>query len=183
MIKSKLIALAALIGGIFTAHAQLSTNTINITGATWDDASTLNGYFTVIYNNGTPQSVLTLDIVTGDGLFPGYHYLYNVENTDDTIAAPYFDALQGIDWPANEVVSHTFDVTRGLNIDWTGNNPGALYLGAPQGLHSSEIYYVDGFQIRDLTTEGGSVSTPEPTSTALAAIGGLSMLILRRRNK
>lgn len=188
-----------------------TTNTLSFSGASWNDGGTLDGYFTIQYSGGTPVAVLSLDVTTGNGTsdgFIGYDYIYNVSGQADTVSYSGINATQS-EYPANELVAESLsggfvnnqsydapanepvalgssdsgssDSDYMLFLDWQGSNPTSLYVGTVGGEYSSEDY--DGSPgIRSLNSEGGSVGTvPEPSTLALAGLGGASLLLFRRR--
>jgi len=192
IMKMKLIAVATLAISVASVQAQYTTNTFSFTGASWNDDASLSGYFTIGYDlSGTPISLVSLDVTTGDGIFPGFNYIYNVLGQEDTVSFDVgypFDATQSTGWPANELTVFSLDESRFLNLDWQGTDPTSLYVGDPEGLHSSEGVYSPDFMIRGLTTAGGSGGTggtveptPEPGTLVLAGLAGASLIAFRRR--
>jgi hypothetical protein len=206
--KTKTLFLVAMLTAIAVVSVearppQYTTNTLSFSGASWSDGGSLDGYFTIEYDNGTPYAVLSLDVTTGNGTsdgFIGYDYIYNVSGQANTIYAPGFSALQNEGAPANELeVGSSFvasnqsydapanepvalgspDSNYILFLDWQGSNPTSLYVGDVGFQYSSEDY--DGSPgIRSLNDEGGSV--PEPTSMALAGLGFIILHVVKRRN-
>ena len=186
--KTKNLFLLAILTviAIASAEAQLTTSTLSFSGATWSDGGSLDGYFTIEYNNGTPFAVLSLNVITGNGTsdgFIGFDYIYNVSGQANTISTPTFDALQSDGAPANELVAVRLgedDPYYGLFLDWQGSSPTSLYVGTVGGQYSSENY--EGApEIRSLNNLGGSVGAPEPSTLALAGLSGLGLLLYRRR--
>jgi PEP-CTERM motif len=187
--KTKTAFLLGILTAIAVASVEakplLTTNTLSFSGASWNDGGSLDGYFTIEYNGGTPYAVLSLDVTTGNGTsdgFIGFQYIFNVEGQADTVDTPSFDAWQNLSDPANELyVNPLGSPSDWLFLDWQGSSPTSLYVGDVDGQYSSE-QYVNGPGIRSLNDEGGSVGTvPEPSTLALAGLGGLSLLLFRRR--
>jgi hypothetical protein len=170
---------------IVSAEAQFTTNTLTFSGASWNDGGSLDGYFTIQYDNGTPIAVLSLDVATGNGTsdgFLGYTYIYNVSDQADTVIGAFINATQP-DFTANELIAVNSSETDSHHVylDWQGSSPTSLYLGNVGDEYSSENY-VGSSGYRTLNDEGGSVGTvPEPTTLALAGLSGLGMLLFHRR--
>jgi hypothetical protein len=189
--KTKTALLLGILSAIAVASAEASpqytTNTLSFSGASWNDGGSLDGYFTIQYYGGTPSAVLSLDVTTGNGTsdgFIGFDYIYNVSGQANTISTPTFDALQSDGAPANELVAVRLgedDPYYGMFLDWQGSSPTSLYVGVVGGQYSSENY--EGAPgIRSLNNEGGSLGpVPEPSTLALAGLGGLGLLLFRRR--
>jgi hypothetical protein len=171
---------------IASAEAQLTTSTLSFSGATWSDGGSLDGYFTIEYNNGTPFAVLSLNVITGNGTsdgFIGFNYIYNVAGQNDTVDPDniYINVTQFDGYPANELFASDSADNYELYLDWQGDSPTSLFVGDVGAQYSSEAY--DGSPgIRSLNDEGGSAgSVPEPSTPALAGLGGLGLLLFRRR--
>ena len=187
--KLKTSLLLAILTAISVVSAEakplLTTNTLSFSGASWSDGGSLDGYFTIQYNGGTPDAVLSLDVITGNGTsdgFIGFHYIFNVDGQADTVSTPDFDAWQNLGAPANELDMNPLGSPDDwLFLDWQGSSPTSLYVGNVEGQYSSE-QYVGGPGIRSLNSEGGSPGpVPEPSTLALSAVGGLGLLLFRRR--
>ena len=191
--KTKTGFLLAILTAIFVSSAEAiplyTTNTLNFSGASWSDGGSLDGYFTIQYQNGTPIAVLSLDVTTGNGSsdgFIGYDYIYNVSGQANTLnGTPDFDAEQNNGAPANELVavrsSDSDSFNYGLYLDWQGSTPTSLYVGNVGGQYSSEAY-TGSPGIRSLNNEGGSVGpVPEPSTLALAGLSSLGLFLFRRR--
>ncbi len=170
------------------AHAQsFTTNTLSFSGASWNDGGSLNGNFTVEYENGTPTELLSLDVTTGNGTsdgFTGYDFLYNVAGQADTVFLAGINATEGGEFAANEVVADSDSGGyRNIFLDWQGTTPTSLYLGDVGGEFSSEYDSAVGIT-RGLNTDGGSVGTvPEPSSFALAGLGGIVTWVASKRKR
>jgi hypothetical protein len=185
--KTKTSILLAILTAIAvaSAEAQYTTNILTFSGASWSDGGSLDGYFTIQYDAGTPTAVLSLDVATGNGTsdgFTGFHYIFNVDGQANTIIDAYINATQP-NFTANELFTESSSETGSHHVylDWQGSSPTSLYLGNVGGEYSSENY-VGSSGHRTLNDEGGSVGTvPEPTTLALAGLGGLSLLLFRRR--
>ncbi len=105
------------------------------------------------------------------------------------IYPPSFDAIENDGSVANELVavnlSQPTDYNYALYLDWQGAAPTSLYVGAVPGQYSSE-YYDGAPEIRSLNSEGGSAGitfTPEPSTLALAGLGGLLTFVAARRRQ
>jgi len=177
------IALAILAAGIASSALAVPPElTVTFSGYQWNDGGTLNGTFTVILDgSGNPTSLVSCDVTTGTGtMYSGYEYIYNdpaagANTIDTTVNPPSFDAIQNDGAAANELVMFSPGCTRAINLDWQGSvNTTALYAGSTLGLHSSELVYAIGGQ-RDL------IAVPEPNTLALAGLGGLGLLLRRRK--
>ncbi len=90
--KTKILFLLGILTAIGVASVEAmplyTTNTLTFTGASWNDGGSLDGYFTIQYQGGTPTAVLSLDVTTGNGTsdgFIGYDYIYNVSGQADTV--------------------------------------------------------------------------------------------------
>jgi len=101
--------LLGILTAIFIASAEakplLTTNTLSFSGASWSDGGTLDGYFTIEYNGGTPDAVLSLDVITGNGTsdgFIGFNYIFNVDGQADTVATPASAPWQTLGAPQND---------------------------------------------------------------------------------
>ena len=168
---------------LVSASAQYSTNTLSFSGAAWSDGGSLDGYFTVEYDLvGTPDSILSVDVTTGDTEgFAGYHYVYNVDGLENTVEFASINATQLEGFSANELGTFSLDFSRRLCLDWQGSSPTALYLGDGLGEYSSE--QIEFVGIRSLNSEsGGSVGViPEPTTWAVAGMGFIVLLGVNRR--
>ena len=183
---------------VVSAEPQYTTNTLSFSGASWSDGGSLDGYFTIQYDNGTPTALLSLDVITGNGIsdgFIGYDYIYNVSGQANTVVlggwvslsggddspGSGFSALQSLGAPANELnVDSLNSPDYALFLDWQGSSPTSLWVGDIGGQYSSEDY--TGESIRSLNNEGGSPGpAPEPSTLALAGLGGLGLLLFCRR--
>src|ERR1035438_10232203 len=180
--KTKTTFLLGILTAIFvaSAEAQYTTNTLSFAGASWNDGGSLDGYFTIEYNGGTPDAVLSLDVTTGNGTsdgFIGFHYIFNVDGQADTVGTHGINAFQNLGYPANEL--HMFSLgspSYRLYLDWQGSSPTSLYVGDVGSLYSSENYS-DSPGIRSLNSEGGAPGpVPEPSTLALSAVAGLGLL-------
>jgi streptogramin lyase len=191
--KTKTVFLLGILTAIAIVSAEAmplyTTNTLSFSGASWSDGGSLDGYFTIKYVSGSPIAVLSLDVTTGNGTsdgFVGFNYIYNVSGQANTLnGTPTFDAIENDGAAANELVavrSSDSDLYNyGLYLDWQGSNPTSLYLGNVGSQYSSEAY-TDSPGIRSLNNEGGSLGpVPEPSTLALAGLGGLGLLLFRRR--
>jgi opacity protein-like surface antigen len=184
--KTKTAFLLGILTAIAVASVEakplLTTNTLSFSGASWNDGGSLDGYFTIEYNGGTPDAVLSLDVTTGNGTsdgFIGCDYIYNVSGQADTVSMAYIQNTQSGGSPANELMAWTGSYN--LYLDWQGSSPTSLYAGDIGDQHSSE-WYSGAPETRSITDEGGLVGeAPEPTTLALAGLGGASLLLFRRR--
>jgi hypothetical protein len=185
--KTKTTFLLGILTAIFvaSAEAQYTTNTLSFAGASWNDGGSLDGYFTIEYNGGTPDAVLSLDVTTGNGTsdgFIGFHYIFNVDGQADTVGTPSFNAFQNLGSPANQLRLSDLTDYYGLFLDWQGSSPTSLYVGDVGGGQYSSEDYTGSPGIRSLNSEGGSPgSVPEPSTLALAGLSGLGLLLFRRR--
>lgn len=183
--KIKYIVLLAVITvlSVASTQAQITTNTLSFSGASWNDGGSLDGYFTIVYNMTVPQQVLALDVTTGNGTsdgFLGHQYTLNISGQADTVSSATIDATQNGGYAANEVYASSG--TYSLFLDWQGSDPTSLYLGNAGGEYSSENYSGSP-GIRALNTQGGSVGVPEPPTSAFAGIGFLMFgFMMRLRN-
>jgi hypothetical protein len=169
------------------------TLTLSFSGAAWDDGGSLDGFFTVTYDdNGMPTSLVSANVVTGGGsLLPGFTYVYNDPPFATNVVIPpdsslFFDATQYGGAPANELVLNTSNSI--LFLDWQGTNPTSLWVGNVDGQYSSESQVTDGFiriGTRSINSSGGSVGTatdaPEPTTFALTGLVLVGVGFFRRR--
>jgi hypothetical protein len=176
--KSKLLAIAVLAISVASLNAQYTTNTLSFSGASWSDGGSLDGYFTIQYQAGTPEAVLSLDVSTGNGTsdgFIGFDYIYNVSGQADTVIGASFSNSSGT--PAYELVTTSLDSPYNrLYLDWQGSTPTSLYVGDIGGQYSSENY-TGAPGIRSLNNEGGSLgSAPEPSTLALLGFGSIALL-------
>jgi hypothetical protein len=179
--KTNLIKLTcglALLGAAFTVKAQLATNTLTFSGATWTDGGSLDGSFTIRYDNGVPSSVLSLDVTTGNGTsggILGYTYLYNVPGQNNTVDFANIDS-------SYELMAENTALYQVLYLDWVDSPTPSLVV--------SDIYNADTYcsemtsaGIRYVSSVGSPEPTPEPSTLALSAVGGLGALLFRRRRK
>jgi hypothetical protein len=186
--KTKTAFLLGILTAIFvaSAEAQYTTNTLSFSGASWNDGGSLDGYFTIEYNGGTPDAVLSLDVTTGNGTsdgFIGCDYIYNVSGQADTVSMAYIQRTQSGGSLANELMAWTGSTSSySLYLDWQGDTPTSLYVGTIAGGQYSSEDYTSSPGIRSLNNEGGSAGpVPEPSTLALAGLSGLSLLLFRRR--
>ena len=131
----------------------------------------------------------TLCAVLGLGLLvltaKGQSYLVNVDgnNYNVSLVTGTFNDLQieleGTPWWGNEILAWDMSVTLQnefllslfeSNCAW-GVNGGTVYVGDGSGPTDA----INGFVV------GEVVPVPEPSTLALAGLGGLSLLFLRRR--
>ena len=195
--KRLFVLLAITLTISFGAQAQF-TNTLTITGASWNDGGSLNGYLTIGFDgSGTPISLISADITTGNSS-PGYYsggqtfygcdYLYNVSGQADTIGFWTVDIVEGVGGaPANEInlslMSFPFNY---VNLDWQGSASMTLFSGVTDGSYneySAENYITvpDG-HYRYLSPDGGSVGVvPEPGTCILLGFGVTCLPLFRRR--
>jgi hypothetical protein len=186
--KTKTTFLLGILTAIFvaSAEAQYTTNTLSFAGASWNDGGSLDGYFTIEDNGGTPDAVLSLDVTTGNGTsdsFIGFNYIFNVDGQADTVGTHGIDRFQNLGNTANELYMFSLgSPTYWLFLDWQGSSPTSLYVGTIAGGEYSSENYAGSPGIRGLNNEGGSAGpVPEPSTLALAGLGGLSLLLFRRR--
>jgi hypothetical protein len=186
--KTKTTFLLGILTAIFvaSAEAQYTTNTLSFAGASWNDGGSLDGYFTIEYNGGTPDAVLSLDVTTGNGTsdgFIGFNYIFNVDGQADTVGTHGISDRQNLGYPANELYMYSLgSPTYWLYLDWQGDTPTSLYVGTVGGGEYSSENYAGSPGIRSLNSEGGSPGpVPEPTTLALAGLSGLGLLLFRRR--
>jgi hypothetical protein len=164
-------------------QAQSTINTLSFSGASWNDGGSLDGYFTIQYENGTPTEVLSLDVTTGNGTsdgFIGFDYIYNVAGQADTVTMTYIQNTQFEGRPANELMAYSGASDYNLYLDWQGSSPTSLYAGTvAYGEYSSE-WYPGVTEPRSINDEGGTVEpVPEPTAMALVGLGGFGLLLFR----
>jgi hypothetical protein len=186
--KTKTLFLLGILTAIAVASVEamplFTTNTLSFSGASWSDGGSLDGYFTIQYNNGTPDAVLSLDVVTRNGTsdgFIGYDYIYNVSGQANTVIGADIDAFQSEGYPANQLQALGSSGSYNLYLDWQGSSPTLLYVGDVGGQYSSE-WYSGAPETRSITDEGGSPGpVPEPSTLALAGLSGLGLLLFRRR--
>jgi hypothetical protein len=183
--KTKTSFLLAILTAISVAsvRAQYTTNTLTFSGASWNDGGSLDGYFTVQYDAGTPTALLSLDVTTGNGTsdgFIGYDYIYNVSGQNNTVYYANINQEQNNGAPANEL--NVINYNNIMYLDWQGSSPTSLYVGDGGGQYSSETEFSPEMGVRTLNEDGGSPGpVPEPSTLALAAVGGLGLLLFRRR--
>ena len=196
--KTKNSLLLAILTAIAVVSAEAkpmdTTNTLSFSGATWNDGGTLDGFFTIIYDpTGLPIDLLSADITTGDSTpgfyggatFAGFEYIFDIAgkaNTAGPGTAGFIDATQNGGSSANELVLTSLDGPyRAFYLDWQGSTTMSLYSGNADGQYTSENYSGDP-TLRFINSSGGSVEpVPEPTTLALAGLGGLGLLLFRRR--
>src|ERR1019366_1523797 len=83
-VRSGVTLLLALMVAVLTAAMPVSAGmlTLSFTDASWNDGGSLSGTFTVDYDaNGMPTSLVSADVVTGDGTsdgFIGQSYIFDV---------------------------------------------------------------------------------------------------------
>ena len=186
------IVVIAVVATVAALPCVAGTLTLAWTGGLWNDGGSLNGTFTVSFDDitGAPLALLSADVQTGNGTsdgFIGQSYVFAVPGQTDTVTSDSFDATQSAGAPANELVL-------GLGsgyitfLDWQGTSPTTLWVGNVGGQYSSENN-PDFSIVRSLNTSGGSAGTPdpapEPSSLALFGSGliGFGMMFRRLRPK
>jgi MYXO-CTERM domain-containing protein len=173
--KTKTTFLLGILTAIFvaSAEAQYTTNTLSFYGATWSDGGSLDGSFTIQYDNGVPSSVLSLDVTTGNGTsggILGYTYLYNVPGQNNTVDFAIIDS-------SYELMAENTALYQVLYLDWQDfPAPSLVVSDIYADTYCSEM---TGAGIRYVNSVGSPEPTPEPTTLALAGLGGL--LLFRRR--
>jgi hypothetical protein len=176
------IALAAFSMALPAAAA--GTLTLSWTGGSWNDGGSLSGTFTVQYDsNGTPTTLLSADVITGNGTsdgFAGQTYIYDVTGQTTNVVSYYFDATQHGGDPANELVMTNGNGYR-IFLDWQGTSPTGLWVGNVGSQYSSEntpSYSI----VRYLDSSAGSPGSPvigQPSVPVLSspALAGLALLL------
>ena len=197
-----LLTTLTLLTATIIIHAQgtIATNTLAISGAIFNNGSTLNGTFTYSYdtNYNSIVALLSADITLGTGTnVPGLEYLFNLPGQTDTASpTPHLGSpsgppsgapILGADnlnvrflYSASDssgiglaLYLHPIAFDGGLISDSTGNLAG--FVGNPIGFtqHAgAESAY---------GTLGTITTTPEPSTLALASLGLAGWLALHRR--
>src|ERR1035438_10247685 len=120
--KTKTSILLAILTAISVVSVEAmplyTTNTLSFSGASWSDGGSLDGYFTIEYNGGTPDAVLSLDVTTGNGTsdgFIGFNYIFNVDGQADTVGTHGISDRQNLGYPANELYMYSDRKSTRLN--------------------------------------------------------------------
>lgn len=188
--KTGKLMIAMAISAFVTAlPAVANVLTFSWTGGLWNDGGSVSGTFTVeIDSNGMPTSLVSADVVTGDGTsdgFLGQSYIYDVSDLTSTIDYYDIDATQYDGAPANEL-QMIDDSGYRIFLDWQGTDPTSLWVGdvGEGGQYTSEndpSYSI----VRYLTDPGSGSSetsdTPEPAGFVLAGLGLMGFCLFPRR--
>ena len=166
----------------------------------------MNGYSGFIYNRSTYTTLadplgtktyaygISGNNIVGlymDSSFNHYGFLYNIgAGTYTTLADPlgvYGTVAQGIS--GNNIVGTYFDST-GMAHGFLYNGSTYTTVDDPLGVKGTEVLGVDGNNVVGTYFDSSDVShgfettigpVPEPTTLALAGLGGLGLLLFHRR--